>query len=139
MWLFHHQKKIFDVIFTKIESWKFVGSKGELNPELLHEMQECWPLHHRDIDSRCSRLDIYYQGCVKLLEILPLYKIFTGALKSRMIPFKSWWVLNRGMHTYHNSIDSFKSNFNNELTKYLFQLILCTKLNRGLVLYERPS
>jgi hypothetical protein len=31
-------------------------SKGELNLGLLHEMQECWPLHHRDIVVGGSRL-----------------------------------------------------------------------------------
>jgi hypothetical protein len=31
-------------------------SKEKLNPSLLHEMQECWPLHHRDIAVRWSRL-----------------------------------------------------------------------------------
>ena len=35
----------------KKESWKFVGSPG-----LLHEMQECWPLHHPEIVMKWSRL-----------------------------------------------------------------------------------
>ena len=33
----------------------FIG--GELNPSLLHELQECWPLHHRDLVIRMSRLE----------------------------------------------------------------------------------
>ena len=28
---------------------KICCTKGELNPDLLHELQECWPLHHPDI------------------------------------------------------------------------------------------
>ena len=32
-------------------------SKGELNPDLQHEMQESWPLHHRHIVMRGSRLE----------------------------------------------------------------------------------
>ena len=32
-------------------------SKGELNPGLQHEMQECWSLHHQDIVVRESRLE----------------------------------------------------------------------------------
>ena len=32
-------------------------SNGELNPDLLHEMQECWPLHHRVIVAIWSRLE----------------------------------------------------------------------------------
>ena len=33
--------------------------KGELNPDLLHEMQECWPQHHPEFDVRLSRLESY--------------------------------------------------------------------------------
>ena len=32
-------------------------SKGELNPDLLYEMQECWPLHYPEIDVRWSSLE----------------------------------------------------------------------------------
>ena len=36
---------------------KICCSKGKLNLDLLHEMQECWPLHHPDIVVRQSRLE----------------------------------------------------------------------------------
>ena len=35
---------------------KICCSKGELNPDLLHEMQECCPLHHPYIVVKKSRL-----------------------------------------------------------------------------------
>ena len=40
----------------KKEFWKYDCSFGELNPSQLHEMQECWPLHHPDIVIGESRL-----------------------------------------------------------------------------------
>ena len=40
----------------KKESWKYVGSYGELNLRLQYEMQECWPIHHPEIVKRWRRL-----------------------------------------------------------------------------------
>ena len=36
---------------------KICCSKGELNPGLLREMQECWPPHHPNIVVKQSRLE----------------------------------------------------------------------------------
>ena len=49
-----------------LEGWEGEGEKGklkvccckgELNPGLLHEMQECWTLHHQAIVVKLSRLE----------------------------------------------------------------------------------
>ena len=52
------------LVIPEVASFKEEGlvrmdeiEKGELNPGLLHEMQECWPLHHPEIDVRWSRLE----------------------------------------------------------------------------------
>ena len=39
------------------EKLKIFCSKGELNPGLLHEIQECWPLHHPENDAIRSKLE----------------------------------------------------------------------------------